>query len=243
MPILNLTVPTSWAQLTEKQLAFVFTLLAEGYNATDIKIKCLLKWNRISVTHRSTSHYTLRQRRQSHPVQPSQLAEVLQHMQWLDTLPSPPIRLSHFGRHQARNADFVGVPFEIYLICDNLYQGYLATHDESLLLSLAQVLYDAPRLKDSPLVRINAFYWFAALKQLFAASFNHFFQPAQSDNLLLSTPQQAVKEAFNAQLRALTKGDVTKEQEVLQLDTWRALTELEAMAVEYEQINNKTNGK
>ena len=33
---------------------------------------------------------------------------------------------------------------------------------------------------------------------------------------------------MNAQIRALTKGDVTKEKEILALDTWRALTELNA---------------
>ena len=36
---------------------------------------------------------------------------------------------------------------------------------------------------------------------------------------------------MNAQIRALTKGDVTKESEVLALDTWRALTELNAQGV------------
>ena len=49
------------------------------------------------------------------------------------------------------------------------------------------------------------------------------------------------QEAMDAQIRALTKGDVTKEAEVLQLDTWRALTELNAQAKEYEELrrNNK----
>ena len=50
-----------------------------------------------------------------------------------------------------------------------------------------------------------------------------------------------LQEAMDAQIRALTKGDVTKEAEVLQLDTWRALTELNAQAKEYEELrrNNK----
>ena len=41
---INLTFPKSWSELTDKQLLFVFTLLADGYPATDIKVKCLLKW-------------------------------------------------------------------------------------------------------------------------------------------------------------------------------------------------------
>ena len=45
-----------------------------------------------------------------------------------------------------------------------------------------------------------------------------------------------LQESMDAQIRALTKGDVTKEAEVLQLDTWRALTELNAQAKEYEEL-------
>ena len=42
--IINLTFPKSWGELTDKELLFVFTLLAYGYPATDIKVKCLLKF-------------------------------------------------------------------------------------------------------------------------------------------------------------------------------------------------------
>ena len=44
---------------------------------------------------------------------------------------------------------------------------------------------------------------------------------------------------MNAQIRALTKGDITKERDILNMDTWRALTELDALAREYEEINRK----
>ena len=44
---------------------------------------------------------------------------------------------------------------------------------------------------------------------------------------------------MNAQIRALTKGDITKESQVLALDTWRALTELDALAREYQEFNSK----
>jgi len=43
----------------------------------------------------------------------------------------------------------------------------------------------------------------------------------------------------NAQIHALTKGDVTKEAEVLALDTHRALTELNAQAREFLELNSR----
>ena len=41
---INLIFPKSWNKLTDKHLLLLFTLLADGYPATDIKVKCLLKW-------------------------------------------------------------------------------------------------------------------------------------------------------------------------------------------------------
>jgi hypothetical protein len=45
-------------------------------------------------------------------------------LKWIGTPPPRPVRISRIGKHQALPADFQEVPFETYLICDNLYQGF-----------------------------------------------------------------------------------------------------------------------
>jgi hypothetical protein len=45
---------------------------------------------------------------------------------------------------------------------------------------------------------------------------------------------------MNAQIRALTKGDITKENTVLKMDVWRALTELDAQAADREELKKQT---
>ena len=42
-----------------------------------------------------------------------------------------------------------------------------------------------------------------------------------------------------SQLRALTGGDITKEEDVLNADTWSALSELNAKAREAEEMNRE----
>jgi uncharacterized protein YbjQ (UPF0145 family) len=61
--------------------------------------------------------------------------------------------------------------------------------------------------------------------------------------MLGGTPNigRRLQEAMNAQIRALTKGDITKEKEILALDTWRALTELDAQAREYDEMKKIYN--
>ena len=49
-----------------------------------------------------------------------------------------------------------------------------------------------------------------------------------------------LQENMNTQIRALTGGDITKEREVLCMDCWRALTELDAKAKDYEELNKNT---
>ena len=69
----------------------------------------------------------------------------------------------------------------------------------------------------------------------------------ETGNLLAGSQFQIsgsrLQEAMDAQIRALTKGDITKESEILSLDTWRALTELNAQAKEYQELKAAYNGK
>ena len=78
---------------------------------------------------------------------------------------------------------------------------------------------------------------------MFSSQFHNFLQPVPQDNANLLDSDKSQYEiltaAVNAQIRALTKGDVTKEKQVLALDTWRALTELDALAREYEELNKR----
>lgn len=94
-----------------------------------------------------------------------------------------------------------------------------------------------------PYERISIFYWFAALKDTFSRKFPDFFQPinATTGGNLLGSSTPSVEDAMNAQIRALTKGDVTKEKEVLALDTHAP--ELNAQAREYKELNAKTASK
>ena len=167
-----------------------------------------------------------------------------------------PVRISKINRQHALPADFSEVPFETFIICDNLYQGYLQTQNDELLDQLGATLY-GKSMTFKPYERINIFYWFAALKDTFSRKFPEFFvrvaTEAQGDDFqpidaatggnLLGSSASSVEDAMNAQIRALTKGDVTKEAEVLALDTHRALTELNAQAREYKELNAKTASK
>lgn len=242
---IDFIVPQGWHELSDKQLRFVYDLLAKEYASDEIKTLCLLRWSGTKVIGRQDSGaYLLKKAKILFEVTPLTLAELLPHLDWLAAIPTVPVRLSKINRQHALPADFSEVPFETFIICDNLYQGYLTTHDDALLDQLGATLY-GKSMTFKPYERINIFYWFAALKDTFSRKFPDFFQPidAATGGNLLGSSSSSVEDAMNAQIRALTKGDVTKEAEVLALDTHRALTELNAQAREYKELNAKTASK
>ena len=243
---INFILPQDWQELGDKRLRYVYELIAAEHTTDEIKTICLLRWSGTKVIGRQDSgSYLLKKGKLLFEVTSVTLAELLPHLAWLGSLPTVPVRISKINRQQALPADFEGVPFETYIICDNLYQGYLATQDDNLLDELGATLY-GKSMTFKPAERINIFYWFAALKETLSKKYSDFFQPlagVDDGNLLGSST--SVEDAMNAQIRALTKGDITKEAEVLALDTHRALTELNAQAREYKELNAKisTNGK
>ncbi len=153
-----------------------------------------------------------------------------------------PIRIARIDKHRALPADFEKVPFEQYLYVDNLFQGYLNTQQDELLLQMAQVLYASDHVKPSKAHLVGIFYWMASLKQYFAAQFSNFYKPASNsdDGNLLGNGKPDIysqlRDSTNAMIRALTGGDITKEERILKMDTWRALTELDAKAREAEEL-------
>lgn len=242
---INFIVPQSWHELSDKQLRYVYQLLADEFATDEIKTLCLLQWSGTKVIGKQDSgSYLLKRGKLLFEVTPLTLAELLPHLDWLASLPTVPVRISKINRQHALPADFSEVPFETFIICDNLYQGYLQTQNDELLDQLGATLY-GKAMTFKPYERICIFYWFAVLKDTFSRKFPDFFQPinAATGGNLLGSSAPSVEDAMNAQIRALTKGDVIKEKEVLALDTHRALTELNAQAREFKDLNAKTASK
>ena len=267
---IDLKLPTKWEDLTDKQLRYLFGLLSLNFPSQQVKTYCLFRWSGMQVMHRYGKGWYCKFAKDEFRTRNSgcasailnkfrlhstctefvifapQINAAITSLDWIDTLPTMPVRITRIGRHRAVPADFEGVPFETFIVCDNLYQGYLTTKQDNLLDELAAHLYDTQRIKLTAAERVSVFYWFASLKGFLAKVFRHFFQPvgnaSGADGNMIEhggSQYEMLQNAVNAQIRALTKGDITKESEVLSLDTWRALTELDAQAREYEELNKQ----
>ena len=241
--VFNISLPTSWAELTDKQLLMVFDLFSRDLSSAEVKTLCLMKWNRLRVLASLPRHrFLIKRGKEQVVLRTRQIQQATSVLDFLDSFAPMPVRISHIGKHKAITADFEKVPFEQYVYVDNLFQGYLNTQQEELLLQMAQVLYASDHVKPSKAHLVGVFYWMASLKQYFAGLFSNFYKPAptaDNGNLLgggQTDIYRQLRDSTNAMIRALTGGDITKEDAIMKMDTWRALTELDAKAREVEEF-------
>jgi len=221
----------------------VYDLFARDLSAAEVKTLCLVKWNRLKVLSSLPDKRFIVKMKGVKEVTLSvrQVQQATSCLDFLDAFSPMPVRISHIGKHKAIAADFEKVPFEQYLYVDNLFQGYLNTQNEELLRQMAQVLYASDKVKPTKAHLVGIFYWMASLKQYFAQMFSNFYKPAPTGEGSGSLgDEQAdlfrmLRDSTNSMIRALTGGDITKEAAIGKMNTWRALTELDAKAKEVEE--------
>ena len=150
------------------------------------------------------------------------------------------VRLDSIRGCRAVDVNLHGISFIDYLSAETAFQVYLSSKKAENLDALARILYrkrngDAPkRLKLDIAERTGVFAWYCYVKAEFARQFPSFFRPAGGE----PTKWDLLKMA-NIQLRALTQGDVTKEEMIKDMDCWRALTELNEKAREAAEFEAK----
>lgn len=224
---IEIKIPTSWGALTDRQLCYLASLTAmELLNADEVKTLFLTRMLTPKVRYKLGDA--------------AALAELLPELDWMDTPPEEPIRPHALRGIEAVDAHLSGVPFSHYLQIENYYQGYLQTQEPEALEALMPLLYpgwDGKRMHETEHVLV--LWWLVGLKtaytQLFPALFS---RTAPTGN-----NQPDMRELMLAEIRALTGGDVTKNEAVLHADTMDALAELNAKAREAREMNEHLNKK
>lgn len=244
---IDLTFPKSWNELmsNQKRLYYIFFLLSQDFGIETVKTLALLRFNEIKVIGRNGNKYLVERKGMMFLLDPMQFAEVSEQLDFLGEIPDTVVFLKRIRFSAACDEYFRGVPFSTYLMCENYYQGFLHQKDTSLLNPIGNLLY--PGLSNS--VKLNKteltslFYWYASLKKYLSTQFPFFFKPFDSSEESALGLKNQMQSNMQAQIRALSKGDVTKVDKILETDTWQALAELDAQAKEAAEFNNKYGKK
>ena len=98
---IDITLPTTWASLTDKQLRYVFTVVAAGFTTAEVKTYCLCRWGGVKVLHPYGDDFACRVGKREVVLTVETIERATHSLDWLDE-PSPvPVRLERIGRHCA----------------------------------------------------------------------------------------------------------------------------------------------
>lgn len=246
----QLSVPQGWEELTQEQLRYVVRILwlyreHEAWEET-VQATVFCRLSGIRVLQQCKEGYICAKGRKRFVLDRELLPVLVESVAWVTRTEEMTVRIEQAGNHTAVDFKLQQLPFGEYLQLENYYQALLATKDERHLLSMARILYQVPDGTEEPELKeellMGVFLWCAAVKQLLAQWFPHFLRPSGEAGKTVT--QEDMRESTQAQIRLLTKGDVTKQKYILEeTDTWTALAELDALAREAEEIERRTNGK
>lgn len=246
MEKMNVILPKDWTELQDQQLYYVFNLIAENLAAAQIKTYCLFRFGKIKLLCRYGDGYLVTMDKEEFLVTAETIAGAIRALDFLDDVPKRPVRISRIKRHEACDPLLKDLDLQTYLYVENLYQGFLHTQQHQMLNEMGQMLYGSDRITLNQAEKMNVFYWWTAVKTAFSEQFPNLFRgTAQTDNLIGDSRSLSKKmnDAMNNQIRALTKGDITKEEQVLKMNLWRALNELDNIAREAEELNEKMKNR
>lgn len=246
--VVSVELPSSWEALDQRQLRFVYSMMALYSQHPDawkaVAVRFALKILGARIVSPYGDGFICRIHGRERMVTPVGLYPVVGPLSWLSEIPDSPVRLDRIGKARAMAPDPTPeLTFAQWLSLENLYQGYQFTLGSGLLTEMARILYSSPWIEPMPGERISVFYWWTSVKKMVAARFPDFFRPAPVSGDIEPPDADELRRSMDAQIRALTKGDVTKEEQILSLPADRALTELDALAREYADLNKKYPSK
>ena len=244
--VLHLTCPRSWSEMTQEQLRYALHIIGSGmYSSVEGRTLMLLRFAGIQVRKKMMGAWACTvtvvtegdKTRQHHFfLQAWQLQDMIRQLEYVDSYETMDVRLESIQGHKAVDALLHGVRFLDYLQMEKYYQGYLASRERRYAVGLASMLYPGGITAIDAAELAGTVMWYSYVKRQLARFFPHFLRPAP-----VSKGGKGVNwlEQMNAMIRALTDGDITKEQAVFDKDCWRALTELDAKAREAEEFRKK----
>lgn len=255
----NFEAPSSWAELSEDQLRYVLSVMSIHHDRIVIKCYLLARFCGLTVHKYTRTGWkcsvkcgesgengdakTGKVCERVLYISAAEILSLLRNFDFIDKFTDfRPLQRASDVLLTAVDSMLHDVSFYDYLNIEKNYQLFMLNQEDKFLCKMAHLLY---RTEDGsadetahfePYELLGVFMWFSSVKEYFAANFPHFFKPAREGGELRRVD---ILPAMQAQIRALTDGDVTKQQAVYNTDCWAALTELDNKAREAEEFKER----
>ena len=240
-------VPTSWHSLSNRQLSYLCSLLAAGFEEQEVRLRMLLHCGSLTPAtpprHALPTDHYFYHYSQRKPLRIT-AAEFERHLAAFDFIASPPTAplLPPIDNRRPTDPFLTDLPFGHYLVVQNYYLRHTLSRQPELLTQIARILWDfddndPDPSPDTQLIYHTALHlFFIGLSAWLARQFPYLYGDSNDDCQGAPPDIEAQRAQTDAMIRALTGGDVTKEDQVQNVPTIRALTELNEKAREAREL-------
>lgn len=237
----NVALPTSWQELTQEQLRAALRLMATGAAGTSLMTQAFLIFAGLEPDgediYRNYAGFLFK-------IGVNQITAAALHLEYLTTPPTAAVRLDYAedGTPCKTGADFEDATFGEFLHTDGLFLMYLNNPEANAdrLAEIAIMLY--PGITDaaaaSPLMNANIIIWLSGLKKQLAGMYPYLFAAPAAAGYEETPDETAARHRHStlSMIRALTGGDITKENDILLAPAHNALYELNEKAREAKEL-------
>jgi hypothetical protein len=256
MRTIDLTAPRNYAEMTEKQVRYVANLQVKGNKEESIWTKCLIKFTGIKAIGGTSEVYYFAKKHLKGFFSMT-IEETYSFAKTLDFVTKRYVGirpLAKIGKYRPCEELLRDITFLQYLDAENYYQAFIFTKSEVHLYELMATLFRIPgeeysneltyksikRMSTcSEVEKLMVVMWFIGIKEYFSAKFKYLFNRVDVDDDDPSTAPDMLGIVRN-QVRMLTEGDVTKEEKVLAVPAWSALSEMDDKCREAKELEART---
>ncbi|NDV96442.1 hypothetical protein D0T84_16195 [Dysgonomonas sp. 521] len=252
---LNLTLPKSWKELSEKQFLYVCNLMLWENTPTEIQTKCFLFFAGITVQeYLNDGTWICIHNKKRFTISDYEVQYFAKKLSFLTDTITEVNPLQEMAGFKHINPRFEGCPFKQWMAAENYYQAFVYTKQDIHLDKLCAVVYssgidfnDADTIKRSkafkkvPMVqKLTVFIMYAGLKDRLSKEFSHFFQrvAVKSDQESARKPPK-MREHFSNMIYVLNGGNVGETDKVLNAECWRAFDTLNRKAHENQEMEQR----
>lgn len=258
MKTVNLTIPHSWAELTEKQLLFISGLFLEGQTRKTFLLKAFVLLADLKILPgRSGERYNpvywfYQKGGKPFPLSAGEVIDFSRECEYLLQERNEFKPLPQIAGRTAKNVMLYDVCFGEFIAAMVYYNQFKDIHTDCVLLNkLCAVMYphgawEPDNLREEDFERIpvheryTSYLWFGTVLNRVAAECPNLFRE-QSDD---AEPVN-LRENIHGMYNLVTAHDITKEKEVSRIDMWRVLYNMDEKARRIKEMNEnmERNGR
>lgn len=255
MAVIQLSIPKSYKELSEKQIRYIAELQVNGFDELKIWHYCFIKFSGIKPISETEDSYVFKLKKKFFTLTVSEMNYFAKKLNWITKTYFGLVPFS-FGKYKPCDSLLRDTNFIQYLDAENFYQQFIYTKNEQALFNLAATLYQPGAKYDNKKTEKIANYfkkklteaekiilimWMMGIKEFFMKKFKFLFVNNSSEEADESVPDMF--EIMKNQIRILTAGNIKDEPAILKSPTWSALYELNKKCEEADAMQRNSSPK